>query len=690
MTTPNATTHRYPVTRTCDHVDNYHGIDVADPYRWLEDLNSPETQAWIEAQNALTYGYLDQIPDRDPIFNRLQALWDYPKMGAPFKRGGRYFQFRNSGLQNQDVLYVMADATDVGTVLIDPNALSQDGTVALTGIGVSWDGNWIAYATSASGSDWKTWHVRSVPTGEDLSEAIEWSKFSGVAWLPDSSGFLYGRYAAPAAGTEFAGANYNQQLYLHRLDTPQNADVLVYERPDHPKWGFDPIVTDDGAFLVLLIWEGTDRRNLVFYKRIGDQDFTELIATFDARYEFLGNSDTTFYFHSDLRAPKGQILAIDLARPASEHWETRVPESEDTLEWATMAHGEFVTVYLHDAYHQLQRFALDGTPRGAIPLPTLGSVGVLQGRPEDSELFYTFSSFTFPSTVFRYDLETGESLEIARPDVIFDASRYVTEQVFVKSRDGTRVPMFLVHRADWVKDGQNPTLLYGYGGFNIATKPGFDVGRLVWLEMGGVLAVANLRGGGEYGEAWHEAGTRLNKQNVFDDFIAAAEWLIENNYTRPEKLAIRGGSNGGLLVAACMLQRPDLYGAVVCQVPVIDMLRYHRFTAGRFWIPEYGNAEASREEFDYLYAYSPLHNVETGVGYPAILITSADTDDRVVPLHAKKFAATLQEKAGGDNPMLLRVETKAGHGGGKPVSKAIEEQADIYAFLFEALGMHTD
>jgi len=688
MTTPNATTHRYPVTRTCDHVDNYHGIDVADPYRWLEDLNSPETQAWIEAQNALTYGYLDQIPDRDPIFNRLQALWDYPKMGAPFKRGGRYFQFRNSGLQNQDVLYVMADATDVGTVLIDPNALSQDGTVALTGIGVSWDGNWIAYATSASGSDWKTWHVRSVPTGEDLSEAIEWSKFSGVAWLPDSSGFLYGRYAAPAAGTEFAGANYNQQLYLHRLDTPQNADVLVYERPDHPKWGFDPIVTDDGAFLVLLIWEGTDRRNLVFYKRIGDQDFTELIATFDARYEFLGNSDTTFYFHSDLRAPKGQILAIDLARPASEHWETRVPESEDTLEWATMAHGEFVTVYLHDAYHQLQRFALDGTPRGAIPLPTLGSVGVLQGRPEDSELFYTFSSFTFPSTVFRYDLETGESLEIARPDVIFDASRYVTEQVFVKSRDGTRVPMFLVHRADWVKDGQNPTLLYGYGGFNIATKPGFDVGRLVWLEMGGVLAVANLRGGGEYGEAWHEAGTIHNKQNVFDDFIACAEMLISSRITSRARLAIEGRSNGGLLIGACLTQRPDLFGAALPTVGVLDMLRFHKFTIGWAWVSDYGSAE-DPEQFRTLYAYSPLHNVRP-TAYPPTLILTGDHDDRVMPAHSYKFAATLQTAQQGDAPVLIRIQTKAGHGMGRPTQVLIQERADIWAFLVRALGMEVD
>jgi len=688
MTTPNATTHRYPVTRTCDHVDNYHGIDVADPYRWLEDLNSPETQAWIEAQNALTYGYLDQIPDRDPIFNRLQALWDYPKMGAPFKRGGRYFQFRNSGLQNQDVLYVMADATDVGTVLIDPNALSQDGTVALTGIGVSWDGNWIAYATSASGSDWKTWHVRSVPTGEDLSEAIEWSKFSGVAWLPDSSGFLYGRYAAPAAGTEFAGANYNQQLYLHRLDTPQNADVLVYERPDHPKWGFDPIVTDDGAFLVLLIWEGTDRRNLVFYKRIGDQDFTELIATFDARYEFLGNSDTTFYFHSDLRAPKGQVLAIDLARPASEHWETRVPESEDTLEWATMAHGEFVTVYLHDAYHQLQRFALDGTPRGAIPLPTLGSVGVLQGRPEDSELFYTFSSFTFPSTVFRYDLETGESLEIARPDVIFDASRYVTEQVFVKSRDGTRVPMFLVHRADWVKDGQNPTLLYGYGGFNIATKPGFDVGRLVWLEMGGVLAVANLRGGGEYGEAWHEAGTIHNKQNVFDDFIACAEMLISSRITSRARLAIEGRSNGGLLIGACLTQRPDLFGAALPTVGVLDMLRFHKFTIGWAWVSDYGSAE-DPEQFRTLYAYSPLHNVRP-TAYPPTLILTGDHDDRVMPAHSYKFAATLQTAQQGDAPVLIRIQTKAGHGMGRPTQVLIQERADIWAFLVRALGMEVD
>ena len=678
----------YPTTHTVEHVDDYHGTLVPDPYRWLEDLNAPETQAWIEAQNALTFSYLEQIPGREAIRARLTELWDFPRFGAPFKRGGRTFQFRNTGLQNQEVLYVLETPGDEGRVLLDPNTLSEDGTVALTGADVSWDGQWLAYAVSASGSDWKTWRVRNIETGEDLPDVVEWSKFCAASWLPDSSGFFYGRYAAPEAGMEYAGANYHKKVYLHRLDTPQGEDVLIYERPDHKEWGFYTEVTDDGRYLVLLVSQGTDRRNCVFYKTLPDGEFVELIPTFDARFNFIGNTGPEFYFLTDFDAPRGQVLAIDVEHPERQHWRTLIPEAADTLEAVTLAHGEFVARYLHDAHHQLLRFGLDGAPRGKIALPALGSLLEVHGRREDAELFYTFHSFLYPPTVYRYDFERAVSEALAAPALDFDAAAYETEQVFVTSKDGTQAPMFLVHRRDWRKDGQNPTLLYGYGGFNLAQPPVFMVWRLGGLEMGGVLAVGNIRGGAEYGEAWHEAGTVHQKQNVFDDFIACAEHLIAENVTSPPRLVIEGRSNGGLLVGACLTQRPDLFGAALPTVGVMDMLRFHKFTIGWAWVSDYGCAD-DPEQFRTLYAYSPLHNAHPAV-YPPTLILTGDHDDRVMPAHSYKFAAALQAAQQGDAPILIRIQTRAGHGPGKPTAVLIAERADMWAFVAQALGMGSD
>ena len=574
---------QYPSTRKGPQVDDYHGTLVADPYRWLEDLNSPETQEWISAQNTLTYRYLEKITSRDSIKNRLTTLWNYPKAHAPFKRGGRYFQYRNNGLQNQDVLYVMDDVTHTGNLLLDPNTLSDDGTVALTAVQVSWDGTWLAYATSTSGSDWKTWHVRNIATGKDTNDFVTWSKFATVGWLPNNEGFIYACYAEPEKDTTYAGANYNQQLYLHYLGTPQKEDLLIYERPDHPKWGFDPTVTDDGRYLILHVWEGTDRRNRVFYKEIDGETFIELIPDLEASYEFIHNTGSIFYFLTDLEAQHGRIISIDVNEPNKEEGHTIIAERRDVLHHVTVAHGEFIALYLHNAYHQLKRFRLDGTYIDDIKLPTLGAVTDLYGQFEDESLCYSFSSFTYPLSVYHYNFVTDANTSLYKPSIQFDFNNYVTEQVFATSKDGTQVPMFLVYHHEMKHDGINPTLLYGYGGFNIPMTPVFSVDRLIWLEMGGVFAMANLRGGGEYGEAWHKAGAIHHKQNVFDDFISSAEYLIEQNITSTPNLAIEGRSNGGLLIGACLTQRPDLFGAALPTVGVLDMLsnsHYDQFYTG--------------------------------------------------------------------------------------------------------------
>ena len=683
----------YPDSPTVDQIDRYHGTQVTDPYRWLEDLDSPETQAWIEAQNQVTFSYLENIPQRDKIRERLTQLWNYEKYSAPFKRGGRYFYYKNDGLQNQSILYTIDALDGEPRVLLDPNKLSEDGTVALSGLSISDDGQLMAYGLSTAGSDWQEWKVRSVETGKDLDDHLQWIKFSGASWTKDSQGFFYSRYDEPSEKSKFAETNYFQKLFYHRLGTPQAEDVLIYERPDKKEWGFGGYVTEDGRYLIVHVWLGTDSKNLVFWKDLSDPnaEVVELINQFEAEYDFIGNEGPIFWFKTNYQAPLGRIVAIDSrtqnAGTAGQlSLQELVPEAEETLSGVSVLNHQFVAKYLQDARTQVKVFNLEGAFQRSVELPGVGTAGGFGGKPEDTETFYTFTSYTTPSTIYRYDLVTGESTIFRQPQVDFNPDDYETQQVFYQSQDGTRVPMFITHKKGIELDGDNPTYLYGYGGFNVSLMPSFSITSLVWMEMGGIYAVANLRGGGEYGEEWHEAGMKLNKQNVFDDFIAAAEWLVEQRYTQPAKLAIAGGSNGGLLVGACMTQRPELFGAALPAVGVMDMLRFHKFTIGWAWVSEYGSAD-NPEEFEALYAYSPLHNLKPGTEYPATLITTAERDDRVVPAHSFKFAAALQAAHAGENPVLIRVETKAGHGAGKPTTKLIQETADKLAFLVKSLGL---
>lgn len=678
-------------------VDIYHGQPVPDPYRWLEDLDSEQTRAWIEAQNHLTFNYLQQIPARQRIRERLTQLWNYEKYSQPFKEGGRYFYFKNDGLQNQSVLYTQESLEGQARVLLDPNTFSEDGTVALAGIAISrardsgaeHAGRYLAYGLSCSGSDWQEWKVRDIETGEDLPDHLRWVKFSGASWTLDGQGFFYSRYDEPAPGSEYESANYFQKLYYHRLGTSQSEDVLVYHRPDQKEWGFAGGVTEDGNYLIISVWRGTDPKNLIFYKDLRDPQspVVELIREFEAEYSFVGNDGSRFWLLTDCQAPRRRLVAIDLEQP--DRVQEVIPEAEETLQGVSLINNQFVAFYLKDAHTQIKTFALDGTYLGEIPLPGLGSASGFGGKRYDTETFYTFTSFTTPPTIYRYDFTSGTSTLFRQPQVDFNPQAYEVQQVFYTSKDGTRIPMFLVHRRGLARTGDHPTLLYGYGGFGISLTPSFSVGLVAWLEMGGVYAQPSLRGGGEYGEEWHQAGTKLNKQKVFDDFIAAAEWLIAHGYTNPAKLAISGGSNGGLLVGACLVQRPELFAAALPAVGVFDMLRFHKFTIGWAWISEYGSPE-NPEEFKALYAYSPLHNLKPGTAYPATLITTADHDDRVVPAHSFKFAAALQAAQGGSQPILIRIDTKAGHGAGKPTSKLIEEAADRWAFLVQVLGIPWD
>jgi prolyl oligopeptidase len=678
----------YPQVPKSDQVDLYPGAQVADPYRILEDPHAPETQAWIEAQNQITFDFLAKISARSAIHTRLTQLWNYEKYGTPFKRGDRYFYFKNDGLQNQSVLYTLTDLDAPPTVLLDPNTLSEDGTVALTGLAVSEEGRFLAYALSTAGSDWKEWKVRNIDTGEDLPDHLKWSKFSGASWLPDSSGFFYSRYAEPQDATQFEETNYFQRLYFHALGTAQAEDRLIYERSDQKEWGFDGTVTDDGRYLIISVWQGTDSRNLVFYQDLQhpNGEIIELISTFEARYSVLGNTGSTLWVQTDLDAPRGRVMAIDLNHPKQSDWREVIPETQDTLETVSILNHQFVAAYLKDAHSEVRIFDQEGQFLRSVELPGLGSVGGFEGKPEDTETFYSFTSYTIPTRIYHYDLTTGESQLFRQPQVAFDPNDYETQQVFVTSKDGTRIPLFITSKKGLKQTGDRPTYLYGYGGFNVSLTPVFSPGMMVWMEMGGIYAVANLRGGGEYGEEWHAAGKRHNKQNVFDDFIAAAEWLIAEDYTSRQKLAIAGGSNGGLLVGACITQRPDLFAAALPAVGVMDMLRFHKFTIGWAWCAEYGSPD-DPEDFKTLYAYSPLHQIKPGTSYPATLITTADHDDRVVPAHSFKFAAALQAAQGGEAPILIRIETKAGHGAGKPTTKQIEEMGDRFAFLVAVLDM---
>lgn len=679
---------KYPIARQDDAVDNYHGVKVADPYRWLEEPDSEETKAWVKAQNNLTFSYLNQIPAKDKIKQRLTKLWDYEKYSNPVKQGNRYFYFKNDGLQNQSVLYTLQKLDDEPKVLLDPNQLSSDGTVALSGFAISDDGKYIAYGLSSSGSDWQEWYVRDVETAKDLNDKLQWIKFSSASWTNDNQGFFYSRYDEPDQKSKLEEVNYYQKLYYHRLGTPQTQDVLIYERRDQKEWGFSGSVTEDGNYLVISVWKGTDPNNLVFYKDLTKPDakVVELIDKFESDFSFIDNEANTLFFRTDLNAPKGRIIGIDITKPDRNDWQEIIGEAPETLEGASILNNQFVAEYLQDARSEVKVFDLKGKFIRDVELPGIGSVSGFGGEKTDTETFYNFTSFTTPGTIYRYDMTTGKSTIFRQPQVDFNPNEYETKQVFYRSKDGTKVPMFITHKQGLKLDGDNPTYLYGYGGFNASMTPSFSVSMLTWMEMGGVYVMANIRGGGEYGEKWHTAGMKLNKQNVFDDFIAAAEWLIANKYTKPAKLAIAGGSNGGLLVGACMTQRPDLFGVALPAVGVMDMLRFHKFTIGWAWTSEYGSPE-NPEEFKALYAYSPLHNLKPGTAYPATLITTADHDDRVVPAHSFKFAAALQAAHKGDAPVLIRIETKAGHGAGKPTTKRIEEVTDIWAFLVKNMGM---
>jgi prolyl oligopeptidase len=724
----------YPPAARGAQVDDYHGVSIADPYRWLEDTDSPATKAWVEAENRLTDSFLATIPERAAIKNRLTQIWNYARFSAPFKNGGRYFYFQNTGLQNQSVLYVQDGRNASPRVLLDPNVLSADGTVALSGQAPSDNGRYLAYSISTSGSDWQEVHVRDVNTGRDLPDVLKWVKFSGLSWTHDDKGFFYSRYDEPTSGNKMTNVNRNHKIYYHRIGRPQSSDELIYDRPDQPDWLLFGSVTDDGQYLIITVAQGTDVRNRLYFidldnpgkPKINNPVF-RLIDRFDAEYEFVGNRGTMFYVRTDRNAPKGRIVAVSIENPREERWNTIVAESKDALVTATTAGDDIVANYLRDAQSSIRFFSagrddrrdqrqrqppprrgtgsiyddtstapivtrgqqLTGggfTLRGELPLPGIGTVNEIRGKQGDDEMFYSFTSFLSPSTIYRYDLKTRRNEVYRAPKVAFNASNYETRQVFFTSKDGTRVPMFITAKKGLQLDGNNPTLLYAYGGFNISSTPSFSSANAAWLEMGGIYALANLRGGGEYGKEWHEGGMLAKKQNVFDDFVAASQYLIREKYTSTPKLAIRGGSNGGLLVGAVMTQRPELFGATLPEVGVMDMLRFQKFTIGWAWTSDYGSSD-NAEQFKYLRAYSPLHNIKPGTCYPPTLGFTADHDDRVVPGHTFKFIATMQAAQGCANPILVRIETKAGHGAGKPTSKQIDEAADRFAFLVRTLRM---
>ncbi|HEY1188636.1 MAG TPA: prolyl oligopeptidase family serine peptidase [Gemmata sp.] len=681
----------YPETKKGTVVDEYHGTKVADPYRWLEDdvRESKDVAAWVEAENKVTNAFLEGIPEREAIKKRITDIYNYEKVSAPFKHSGRYFFFKNDGLQNQSVLYVKDSLDGAEKLLIDPNAWTKDGTLALSGLEVSDDAKLIAYGTAQSGSDWNTWKVLDVATGKTLPDELKWVKFSNTSWTKDSKGFYYSRFPEPQAGAAFQNLNVDMKLYYHVLGAPQSEDKLIYERKDHPKWTIGGGVTEDGKYLIISIGDGTTSRKVrIAYQPLGaaDSKIVELIDNHENKFNFLGNDGGVFYFQTDYQAPKYQVIAIDTKNPDKKNWKTIVAEAKEPLDGVSLVGNRFICSYLKDAKTAVKVYEVDGKFVRDVDLPGIGTASGFGGHRDDQETFYTFSSFATPPSIYKYDVATGESKLIRQAKVKFDPSLYEVKQIFYTSKDGTKVPMFIAHKKGIKLDGTNPTLLYGYGGFNISLTPGFSVSRLQWMEMGGVFAVANLRGGGEYGDAWHRAGTKLQKQNVFDDFIAAGEYLIKEKYTSPKKLAIQGGSNGGLLVGACLTQRPDLYGACLPAVGVMDMLRFQKFTAGRFWVDDYGSSDNSAE-FNELIKFSPYHVLlKNGPkAYPATLITTADTDDRVVPGHSFKFAAALQANNSGPNPTLIRIETKAGHGAGKPTAKIIEEVADQWAFLVKTL-----
>lgn len=675
----------YPETRKTDTIDVYFGTQVADPYRWLEDDNSEETAAWVKAQNDVTNAYLAKIPFRDQVRERLTSLWNYPRYGVPFKKGGKYFFFKNDGIQNQSVLYIQDSLQAEPRVFLDPNKLSEDGTTALGTYSVSKDGKYFAYAISKAGSDWNEIYVMETETGKQLADKLEWVKFSGISWR--ENGFYYSRYDKPAGGGVLSSKNEYMKVYYHVVGDPQEKDVLVYENRNYPLRNYGITATEDGRYLVLGESESTSGNSLYIKDLENPQaGFVKIAEGFRFDYSYISNQDGKFLILTNADAPKYRLIEVNLSAPAPENHRIIIPEREEVLVSAEVAGGRIVCEYMKDATNRLYVYTTEGSFVHEVNLPGPGTIAGFEGKKDENEAFFAFTSFTYPSTVFVYDILNNTSKVFFDSELDFDPAKYESKQVFYTSKDGTKVPMFIVHKAGLNLDGNNPVYLYGYGGFNVSLTPVFSVSRLLFIEQGGVFAMPNLRGGGEYGEAWHRAGTKLQKQNVFDDFIAAAEYLIAEKYTQPEKIAIAGGSNGGLLVGACMTQRPDLFAVALPAVGVMDMLRFHKFTIGWAWTEDYGSSEDS-VQFQYLLGYSPLHNLKPGTCYPATLVTTADHDDRVVPAHSFKFAATLQEHQSCNNPALIRIETNAGHGAGKPVSKMIDEATDIWSFTMYNLGM---
>lgn len=681
----NKPTVEYPETRMDSVTDTYFGEVVADPYRWLEDDRSAETEAWVKAQNLVTYGYLEQIPFRGALKNRLTELMDYPKYGSPSKVAGKYYFYKNDGLQNQSVLYELDSLTAEPKVLLDPNKLSDDGTVALSGLSFSKDGKYLAYSIARSGSDWNEINVMEVATRQLLSDKIEWVKFSGIAWQGD--GFYYSAYSKPEAGKEFSNKNEYHKIFYHTIGQAQAQDPIIFENKDFPLRNVSAAVSDDEKYLFISETESTSGNSLWLKDLTKAGSKPELIAPgFESDFNVVEHYNGKVYVLTNYKAPNQQLMVFDPAQPQLANWKSIVPESTKVLETASIIGGRLFIKYLRDASHHLYAYSTEGEPLHEVELPTIGTVGI-SGDMDDNEAFYTFTSYTFPPTIYRYKVAENSAELFRKSEVSFNPEDYVSEQVFYTSKDGTKVPMSITYKKGMKKNGKNPTMLYGYGGFNISLLPSFSTVRIPFLEQGGVYAIANLRGGGEYGETWHKAGTKMQKQNVFDDFIAAAEYLIAEKYTSSKKLAINGGSNGGLLVGATMTQRPELFAVAIPEVGVLDMLRYQKFTIGWAWATDYGTSEESKEMFDYLKGYSPLHNLKEGTRYPATMVTTGDHDDRVVPAHSFKFAATLQKASDGTNPTLIRIDVNAGHGAGKPTGKIIDAQTDVWSFVMYNLGM---
>ena len=723
----------YPQAERGTQVDDYHGTKIADPYRWLEDTDSPATKSWVQAENQLTFGYLAKIPERTAIRNRLTQVWNYAKYSVPDKEGDRLFYSENSGLLNQSLFYVK-DGDKPARVLIDPNGLSSDGTVALSVTAPSPNGKLLGYAVSTAGSDWQEIRIRDVENGRDAKDTLKWVKFSGISWTKDNKGFFYSGYDPQTSGNKLTNVVRNQRVYYHKVGTAQSEDPIVFDQRDKPDWLFQANVTDDGTFLVITVFQGTDSRTRLYYiflenpkKPMIGNPVVRLIDDLESENPFVHNNGDYFLVRTNRRAAKGQLVQIDINNSEPTRWVTVIPEAKDALQSVDAAGGYLVTSYLQDARSSVRIYGMpnfddprrnrgtsgpggrmqgparrDRAPAPStdrrmqsapgypfiqeIPLPTLGTVGEISAHPKDNEMFYSFQSYLSAPTIYRFDLKRKTNSVYKAPQVAIDATQFETRQVFYNSKDGTRVPMFITMKKGTVLDGSAPTILYAYGGFNISETPAFSPANMVWMEMGGIYAVANIRGGGEYGKEWHEAGMLSKKQNVFDDFIAAAEYLIKEKYTSTPKLAIFGGSNGGLLVGAVETQRPELFGAALPAVGVMDMLRFQKFTIGWAWTSDYGSSDDATQ-FQYLRAYSPLQNIKPGTRYPPTFVTTADHDDRVVPGHSFKFTATMQAAQAGPAPILIRVETNAGHGAGKPTTKSIDEAADRFAFLVKNLGM---